>query len=162
MIDARVAVDFYCANAFDNSIDSLSSCYLLCEGNTTVFFWYLIPRGLKEIKPLLLRPSLATSGALAEQETKTTASSSKGDSFHGDSSGNEETTTENAINSSAIRNNNHPNSRRRTIHVVTYILPFPDEDGPLYEARIPAAASTQCRMASILLSISCLRDYVVV
>ena len=129
MIDARVAVDFNSANALDSSIDSLSSCYLLCEGNTTVFFLYLIPRGLKKIKPLLLRPSLAMTGPLAEQET--TASSSKGDSFHGDSSGIEETTTEQAINSSAISSNDHPNSRRRTIHVVTYILPFPDEDGPL-------------------------------
>ena len=135
MIDARVAVDFYCANALDNSIDSLSSCY----ARGTVFFLYLIPRGLKKIKSLLLRPSLARTGSLAEQETR--ASSSKGYSFHGDSSGIEETTTEQAINSSAISNKHHPNSRRRTIHVVTYMLPFPDEDRPLYEARIPATAT---------------------
>jgi thymidylate synthase ThyX len=105
-VHPSISISFHCANA-------LESTHLF--RNATVFFLYLIPRGLRIIKPLILSSSKLT---LSLNPQSTTVDQNENDS---------ERQLEGTTNSS---------SAGSSIRVATYMSPLPDENAILQE-RIP-------------------------
>jgi hypothetical protein len=105
-IHPSILVSFHCANA-------LEATHLF--QNATVFFLYLIPRGLRIIKPLILSskvsPSMNHQLTTFDQNEKTREQQPEGTS----------------------KNSSTHSRQENAIRVATYMSPLPDENAVLQE-----------------------------
>ena len=108
-IHPSISISFHCANA-------LEATHLF--QNTTVFFLYLIPRGLRIIKPLILSSKLRSLNPIPS----TTVDQNEND-VHQQPEGTTDSSSTHRHQANAIR-------------VATYMSPLPDENAILQE-RVP-------------------------